>query len=512
MKAKIMTLLLALMAPAAFAQDYSLFNSEHEITYNEGEPTDHRILKLSGFEIEDGDTIFETYHQPGGLNCAQSDGPSWLGSEIIKTAEDQTLFKNLHDQEIIFENLQLLSPGDSWTCWQSDMYYVKATIMEVTEESFLYVTDSVKIISFQKYNNDDELVSSLVNDKIVKVSKYYGMTQTLPWVMFPDIPLNPEPTGNTPTYPESGTEYWISGSTQLNAGMNNLTAREIFDFEIGDVFHILDVLNRLPSTGRTDTVKSILRVIDKTLYADSVTYEYERELNDKSLEFQGEGGPLIDSSLIYIHDTIEETYFLDPYLNRVPFETAYQYNDDSTQANAVYHHLFVFDADRRAKNTAVYGLVQWMWHAGSECLDPYAFDGCGPYDHYYIDKLGGPYHDCLNWIDGSVTREELVYFEQNGEIWGDPFDNLITHDDGELETEKYGIRVYPNPASSEFIVEAELSGQVDIMLYNDIGNLVYSEKIAAGKNYITPNVKPGIYFYQIMQNSQTIHSGKILLK
>lgn len=512
MKAKIMSLLLAFMAPVVVAQDYTLFYPEYENTYADLGYYDHRVFKISDFSVADGDTVFETYHQPGGLNCAQPDGPSWLGSEIIKTAEHQTLFKNLHDQEIIFENLQLLSAGDSWTCWQSDMYYVKATIMDVTEESFLNVTDSVKIISFQKYNNDDELVSSLVNDKIVKVSKHYGMTQTLPWIMFPDIPLYPEPTGNTPTYPESGTEYWISGSTQLNAGMNNLTAQEIFDFNIGDIFHILEVDSRLSITGETDTIKTILRVIDKTNYEDSIAYEYERERNEKYLEFEGEGGPMVDSVLIYIHDTIEKSYFLDPYLDKVPFETAFQYQQDSSEALVVYHRLNQTDYGRRGKNTAAFTGVQWMWDEGSDCLDANYFDGCGPYDRYYVSKLGGPYHNCASWIDGTETLKSLVYFEQNGEIWGDPFDNLITHEDGELAKEKYGIRVYPNPASNEFIVEAELSGQVDIMLYNDIGNPVYSEKIASGKNYIVPDVNPGIYFYQILQNSQTIHSGKILLK
>jgi len=94
---------------------------------------------------------------------------------------------------------------------------------------------------------------------------------------------------------------------------------------------------------------------------------------------------------------------------------------------------------------------------------------------------------------------------------GDPFDNLVTHDDRELAI-KNRVRVYPNPAKNEFVVETELSGQVDFVLYNDIGNPVFSDKISSGTNYIVPDVKPGIYFYRISQNSQTIYSGKILIK
>jgi hypothetical protein len=104
-----------------------------------------------------------------------------------------------------------------------------------------------------------------------------------------------------------------------------------------------------------------------------------------------------------------------------------------------------------------------------------------------------------------------VYFEQNGELWGDPFDNLVTHDDRELAI-KNRVRVYPNPSKDEFVVETEFPGQVDIMLYNGIGNPVYTEKIVLGKNYIVPDLKPGVYFYRISQNNQTIQSGKILLK
>lgn len=511
MKAKIFTLFLALYAPVVLAQDYSLFHPEYEITYSgEGGSYDHRVLKVTDYEVIEGDTVFETYHQPGGLNCAQPDGPSWLGSVITRTAGQQTIFENLHGQEILFENLQMLSVGDSWTCWESELHSVEATVVEVTEESFLNVTDSVKTVSFQKYDNEGEPTASMINDKTVKVSKHYSMIQTLPWVMFPDIPLHPSPTGSTPTYPESGTEFSISGSTELNAGVYSLTAREMFDFEIGDVFHILEVENRLSYTGKTDTIKTILQVIDKTVFDDSVTYEFERELNEKSLEFEGEGGPLLDSSLIYIHDTVEKTYDYNPYLNKVPFETAYQYNDDSTQANVVYHHLYVSEMGRRAKNTAVYATVQWMWETGTDCLDAYAFDGCGPYNHYYISNLGGPYHQCVNWIVGSETRKELVYYEQNGEAWGDPFDNLITHTDGVVDNRM--VRVYPNPASQYFVAETGEYGDCSLTLYNTVGEPVFSKDLLSAKTRIVPDLKPGIYFYRISQNNQTIHSGKLLFR
>ena len=103
-----------------------------------------------------------------------------------------------------------------------------------------------------------------------------------------------------------------------------------------------------------------------------------------------------------------------------------------------------------------------------------------------------------------------MYFEQNGEVWGDPFDNLITHNGGLVA--KAPVCVYPNPAEDEFVVEMESIGQYEFTLYNTAGNPVYTEELLSAKSRIAPDLKPGVYFYRISENNQTIHSGKILLK
>jgi hypothetical protein len=51
-----------------------------------------------------------------------------------------------------------------------------------------------------------------------------------------------------------------------------------------------------------------------------------------------------------------------------------------------------------------------------------------------------------------------------------------------------------------------------IEVVNNIGQLVYKANLNEGKNAIELKDKIGIYFYRVLENSKTIHSGKIIVE
>ncbi|MEO8088370.1 MAG: SBBP repeat-containing protein [Bacteroidota bacterium] len=84
-------------------------------------------------------------------------------------------------------------------------------------------------------------------------------------------------------------------------------------------------------------------------------------------------------------------------------------------------------------------------------------------------------------------------------------DNLPTVT-GEIDTQKNGV--FPNPSSGK--ITFNTTGIISI--YNTSGKKIYTSVIASSSDVITlPDMKEGIYFYQIKCENNNIQSGKILL-
>ncbi|MBK8584959.1 MAG: T9SS type A sorting domain-containing protein [Bacteroidetes bacterium] len=114
--------------------------------------------------------------------------------------------------------------------------------------------------------------------------------------------------------------------------------------------------------------------------------------------------------------------------------------------------------------------------------------------YYYPATLNGNY---------SVLSTDANGCESTFEI-----QNIILSN---LSIENSGFTVFPNPASSEFIVDpgAVNSSRMDIL--NSIGRVISSQLLTSGKNKIsTSDIAPGIYFIRVTVGERS-HIQKIMI-
>ena len=78
------------------------------------------------------------------------------------------------------------------------------------------------------------------------------------------------------------------------------------------------------------------------------------------------------------------------------------------------------------------------------------------------------------------------------------------------------VSVYPNPSSNTTMISIDKSISVSngfIILYNALGNQVIKEKISNNSTTISiGNLPKGIYFYKIVNGSQVISKGKMIVQ
>lgn len=90
---------------------------------------------------------------------------------------------------------------------------------------------------------------------------------------------------------------------------------------------------------------------------------------------------------------------------------------------------------------------------------------------------------------------------------------MVSNCTGVKEAVANGISVYPNPNNGivNFAVNAELSGNTTVEIYDAIGKLVIKENLNKEITTINTNhLEDGVYFFKIKNNNQEIKVGKMI--
>ncbi|PBQ31867.1 hypothetical protein CNR22_08820 [Sphingobacteriaceae bacterium] len=72
--------------------------------------------------------------------------------------------------------------------------------------------------------------------------------------------------------------------------------------------------------------------------------------------------------------------------------------------------------------------------------------------------------------------------------------------------------IYPNPNKGAFNIELNTQGNFNADIFNALGERVYSAKLDKGTTHIALNQIKGIYFYVILNGSQILERGKIIIE
>ena len=83
-----------------------------------------------------------------------------------------------------------------------------------------------------------------------------------------------------------------------------------------------------------------------------------------------------------------------------------------------------------------------------------------------------------------------------------------------LSNKDNGFSLFPNPNNGSFkIVIEKPINECIIEIYNSLGKNIYTKNILYGENNINVNeLSKGLYYYKLIENNQTLSTGKIIFK
>ncbi len=420
------------------------------------------------------------------IECYKLGEPTWLGKYVMDAPNGDNLFFNKNNDTIRIKTSAALNT--TWTCYRfSDGKYIQSSVTSLVNTSFLGLTDSVKTISFQLRDADGNNLNHPINQVYLKISRQYGFVHVVNFYLFPDLD-EPGP----PDYYFS--DFQLVGITNPDAGFQNLKWSEVYDFEVGDELHTYTYSFYPPTAYATKMIRTI---IGKEIYTsgDSLKYTYENcgcyyVLSETdTLNY-----PHHDTSYEVIHLANDHFDVLsnEPALledNMIEFAGNFLYE------NNIRAKGFPFDVSFVLADSCAFPIID------------------GPPMNVYLNGLGGPYW----WYFEGVLQNynELVYYKKGDLGWGTPFncDSLLT-DYKENQAVSDQVKVFPNPAEDYFTItlnSIDLSAQ--LILTDVCGNILITRKLDQISTTVSCfDLKPGLYFYQVLSDKNQRISGKIVIK
>jgi len=469
--------LMLLIGQNTIAQNYEPVLVDSNISFYEGFTGNINGVKIISSSIIGNAKVYELSKSWNISNflCIKPNGASWLG-EKFAVVNNQYLFFNKEGDTIFYHpNTEL---GTTWRLYTyKNQSYIEAKIERKSRQLLLNVFDSFVEYSFKVFNKDGISIPHNYNSVILRVSKNYGAIGIIPAYDFP----------NTIQFVN------LCGVTKFELGYNFLSWRKIFDFSIGDEFH----LNEINSSNSFIDYqsKTIKKIIDKKVSApiDSV-YIYTIDRLTYFDYFSN------DKKDYLLHDTITETYLVkkEPvYVMDEPiFDTTFNESGGAIVRWNNGPRKFV-----RYFNTSLYKKNNdscWYIYNPTPSSRSSFMEGCGLLK--FEDSNNGP---------TSKYEKNLVYYKKGNETWGLPFENLSLKN-----IEKPLISVFPNPISNaEMLNINNNSEQYNIFITNLLGEEILVKENNRGNSKIPlDNLKSGLYFVKIITNNQSNFTQKLMVK
>jgi hypothetical protein len=453
-----------------FASDYQTIYSNQSAIFN---ADGLRGMKIDSVKIQQNDSVFyplkRILHDENG--CSTPYGNSWLGEKII-ISENWNNFINESDTVRIKTDAAL---DESWISYSTNDYTIKATGKSIDLQPFLGLEDSVKTISFHVYDKNNAPVEHLWNDKIVQISKNYGIIHGFDFFLaFNAYPYT------------SYQEYTLGGLSYPKAGIQNITWFDIWDFQPGNELHIYQ---RKLNFGNGIIIKKIIKYLYRENGENKISYKVE--IKEDTYRRENNSGQSYEELLSSQHyETIEEI-FPDEEFDKLPGEVI-------LHENSAYTNEMSYDTKTSHNNEIHYN------YDDKQCWSqPVTSGGCY---YYYTKGLGGDYYTCDN--DGAyISERSLVYHKKDGIEWGTP---LTLSGIDEIAPNTSAV-VY-DKATETFLIDIEqvtLSSVFELL--DTTGKTVILSKLQTDHSSIpVGHLATGVYIYRLTVNGKTIESEKII--
>jgi hypothetical protein len=444
-----------------------------------------------------GDTVFISYTTIRDSSiyvvCRDTTGGDALGRKVIKRHDGWFFFFNCKNDTIRINSQAAIN--DTWRyCSLPGGSYLEAKVTGIISDSVLGLTDQVKVITLQAKNSSGTNISHIFNQKNIKLSQHYGLSEIYDLYMTPVDTLH----------------YILAGKTQPALGIQDFTLRDIYDFDIGDEFHYYGFNNY--NGGTTITWKIIRQILDKTIYGtDSVVYlvQYCKLLTypvtppntqswfDTTYERYNFTGPQELPPMLGMPDQFFRSSIGGMQTAPMYQRTISEYNGKPMQKFFDWGYTFYTDI----------GCYEFPFEAGGDNIRYAPGLGETGYSTYIID------------IGMSQEEQDLVYFKKGSEVWGTPVAagcSALVSVEPLKKPDSVAVRIAPNPVdrTAEVRVSNSSGKGYRFFLYDIFGRcLLRSEAFSSTYNFSRDEISSGVYFYSVIDKSGiSAGSGKIILK
>ena len=217
---------------------------------------------------------------------------------VLKNNGTDIFFNRFHDSIFIETQANL---NDSWIFYKDANRSFEATISNISEEVFLGITDSVKTITIQAKDSLGNIISSPYDTLNIKISQHHGLIEGFNFFRFP--------YGVTTEFHFLYYEkISVVGFPSLNIGIDNLTAADVYNFDIGDEIQWETTWYSASHTFLCDDYEyEIMKINGKQFSTNGDSVYYDVHLQHYILDCTENFSPfypLIVFDTIYIGDTL----------------------------------------------------------------------------------------------------------------------------------------------------------------------------------------------------------------
>lgn len=416
---------------------------------------------------------------------------SWIGKKIEIHDSGENVFINRFDRPVTINTHAAL--GDQWVAYEvPDELQIEATVVAHDIMDFLELADSVKTIAFQAYNAHGDSLELAVNEMQAQLSKHYGWVRPLNFYHFP---MHHASHGEL-----SVQELLLTGLSEPQVGVQNLTWFEVHDFQPGDVLHVLEEDGDWVYTGPEEgyfqitETRSVFEYLDRTNHGDSITYDY---VLTQRIHIQGTG------QVTATHDTLTKIVNTRPDFDHFPYTAVPFYEGGEVSEEYSYYTLGQGTFFYKADPFVIFSNEQ------NQCWQPLS-SWRVPFVKYYYQGLGGPYYP-RETMNEKLVKRMLAYYEKDGESWGTPLDVSGISPDHQPEW----VKIYPNPARESITLSIEPSHaeKLSVRLVDVNSRVVHQQKVSSGTSVIhIEHLPPGVYFCVVFNKDRVLHSHKLVVQ
>lgn len=401
-------------------------------------------------------SIFE-----GSVTCA---APSLFGKSMLKKSNGENVFTNYQGDSIFIPTLAALHDTTFFTRADSGAYY--ATFLEsIGTYSIFNQLDTAKYFRLYSFDSTGTRIDLDHDGDYLILSRTFGIVHGHDLYAFPG----------------SSTEISLAGQMNPDLGVTNLTAPDIFDFEIGDEFHY--------SAGYHDShapryyTKKV--VINKNVTGtDSVLYTFETQ----NVVMQSD----IHPNPPYSDETVTEHLFVShsshPELEALP----------GVWSNGILVNMT--DADEKSTSSE------------NSYADSCRYSNIEDCDAYLVYQRGlgqTTYRIFGSLFCGTSYSKQLVYHKKGSITSGSPIDfaylahyiDSITGAEAIFTPEELQFITMPGYAELRFQFKEEQA--LSIQLFNVIGQSVYQNNLTQQSgNVILPFQTQGTYLLVVAEGKR----------